>query len=234
VSGSLTTVETIIRRVQRDFGDEAETQIRLDDIFDWINYGQLEIVRQTECLESEIVYTLTADGSSGGTSGKVEITGGIPRLILPSDFLEAQKVVMGYENPNKDYIATSELFRVQFEDVAFNQLTSTGQTPEKYFIRGGRLNFVGSPTRTSQSVTLYYVKAPAEVHNTTDQVDIPANFTQDLVEYCLMKAKELTEDYQHANMIGGRLSNRLAMSRNEANVPHDSYAVIRDDPNDAW
>lgn len=224
MSGSLTTAETIIRRVQRDFGDEAETQIKLDDIFDWINFGQLEIVRQTECLEGTTSYVLTSDGSMGGGTGKVELVDGVPVLDLPDDFLLEQKLVY----------SSLELTKVQFQDTYPSGYGVSGTTPSQYFMRSGKINILPTPSRNSQTVVLYYVVMPSEVHNTSDVLDIPANFVLDLVEYCTMKAKELTEDYQHANLIGGRLATRLAMSKNEANVPSDSYAVVRDDANDFW
>ena len=221
MSGSLTTAETIIRRVQRDFGDEAETQIRLDDIFDWINFGQLEIVRQTECLESEIEYTL----NPAGDPGKVELKDGVPRLVIPEDFLLEQKLI---------YNGGTELTKVQFQDTYPTQTSTSGTTPNQYYIRSGRMSMIPVPALDSKKMTLYYVVKPSEVHNVSDTLDIPSNFVLDLVEYCTMKAKELAEDYQHANLIGGRLATRLATSKNEANVPSDSYAVVRDDANDFW
>ena len=211
MSGSLTTAETIIRRVQRDFGDSAETQITIDDIFDWINFGQLEIVRQTECLEGSKTWTFK--------------TGDTPSFLVPDNFLREQKFV---------YKTNSIIPRIQFQDT-WSGNPAQGISPSAYYIRAGQLYLVPTYTPADGDVfDFYYVVKPTEVHNMNDTIDIGSNFTLDLIEYCMMKAKELTEDYQHANIIGGRLQNRLANSKDEANVPSDSYAVVRSDPNDNW
>src|SRR6266536_2381315 len=65
-------VATITRRVQRTFGDENEVVIKIDDVIDWINSGQIKIARETKCLQIDVDVAIDATAN------------GYP---LPADFI---------------------------------------------------------------------------------------------------------------------------------------------------
>ena len=53
-------VATLIRKVQRRFGDSNQIIIDIQDIVDWANAGQQQIARETKCLSTTLTQSASA------------------------------------------------------------------------------------------------------------------------------------------------------------------------------
>ena len=209
-------VQEVVRQTQRLFGDTSEAQIYVQDIIDWINAAQLDIARQTECLQGiQTINTSTDDPTDG--------------IILPDDFIREKRVV--YNN--------QVLQRTVLEDLDNLRLATTpSQTDGNaayYYIWGGSMYLWPDPTNVGAGYyILYYVKSPPQVGASGDILSVPFQMYDDVVRFCLMRAKELNEDEQGVNRISGELTVKMAQSKDEVQNPTDSYPSIRDYPGDHW
>jgi len=211
-----TSVQEIVRQVQRLFGDTSEAQIYAQDILDWINAGQMEIARQTECLQGLQKINTSVDDPTDG-------------IILPDDFIKERRVT--YNN--------ILLARTTLEDLDTLRLATTPSTTDGnslyYYIWGGSMFLWPDPTNIGVDFyKLWYVRAPSLVSQSSDQLSIPYHMHDDIIRFCLMRAKELNEDEQGVDRISGELSIRMAQNREESFTPSDSYPVVRDYAGDMW
>jgi hypothetical protein len=209
-------VQEVVRQVQRLFGDTSEAQIYIQDIIDWINAGQLEIARQTECLTGTQVIDTSSDDPTDG-------------IALPDDFMREKRVL---------YNGTA-LQRTVLEDLdGLGMPTSPAQISDQpfyYYIWSGKMYLYPDPTKVGANMyKLYYIASPVLVASSGDLLSVPFQMYDDVIRFCLMRAKELNEDEQGVNRISAEFSVKMAQGRDEAMHPSDSYPVIRDYPGDSW
>lgn len=198
-------------RVQKIFGDESGAQIDSADILRWANDAQIEIAKNTEGLDGPYT-TPTLDG--------------VAAYALPVDFLLVRRVTFdGYHLERK----TAE----QLDLVNPNRdvSTSTGK-PVYYYTRSRSIYLYPVPGPVG-TLKLTYVKRPADLVDDTSIPNLPVEMHEDIVRYCLMRAKELDSDWEAARYLSNDLSARLGESRHLVqNQNADSYPVVREV--DAW
>lgn len=208
----------VIRRVQRGFGDNNESQIYINDIIDWINDGQMEIVRQTQCLQK----TASFDIVSGAENGP---------FPLPADFLFERRVT--YNNVTLTVTSLPELD--EFNQAVDNLQPGGVTVPNYYYIWGQALYIHPAPAApVSQPLKTWYINAPTTISIATDSLSIPPSFHEDVVRFALMRARELNEDYSGADRLQSEFEQRMGKSRDQSQHPYDSYPVVRDYQGDYW
>jgi len=210
----------IIKRVQRIFGDEDEVQIQIQDIISWASDGQMEIARQTECLTKNKIWDWDPVSAYS--------------FALPADFILEKRVTWTDGSVKDKPLGKTTLELI--DQQGFNTSTRQDGTPSTYYIWSGLLNvlpLINAPH--TQAVKLWYVCSPDPLVQIADQLQIPMHMHEDVVRYCLMRARELNEDVEQASRIEAGLGNRMMQSRSEAFNPYkDQYPVIRPDPGDWW
>lgn len=198
----------IILSVQRQFGDESGAQIRRSDIKRWAHDAQIDIVRKTEVLQMHSETDVIKDDGS---------------YDLPTDFIRLRRVT--FDNIKLNRIELEEL-----DDLAPDNQTHGSSTPTIYYVWGQKLFLYPKPDKAGTGkLDVYYLKMPDELSADQDVPEIPTHMHEDIVRYCLGRAKELNEDDAASQQIMFDYDARLALSRDEANNPsNNSYPAVRD------
>lgn len=202
--------------VKRLFGDESGAQITDADIVRWANDGQVDIVRKTECLQKKTEFNVTANDES---------------YDLPADSIRLRRVELDGK----------ALSRVELEEldnvVPDRNVTGTSSgSPVVYYVWGQTLWLYPKPeTAGTSNLDLFYLKRPAALAVDADIPEIPVHMHEDIVRYCLARAKELDEEMEQARNIFMDYETRVMLSRDEAQNPeNDTYPAVRILPGDDW
>jgi len=213
-------VSDVLRRVQRIFGDNTEAQIYVTDVIDWINDGQMEIVRQTDCLTKKLAFDVP-NQSTGLNQGP---------YALPSDFLKEERVAFDDMSLTKTTLQELD----QYVSSA-NKNPMSYDVPAYFYFWQSSLWVYPKATRYGAGLlAIWYVNAPVAVTSQSDALTIPIGYHEDLVRYCLMRAKELNEDYSGSDRLASDFDKRMGASRDDSGNPHTSYPVVRDYDGDVW
>lgn len=205
-------VEDIKTRVFRQFGDESGAQIDESDIIRWVNDAQIDIVRRTEILQKE------------GTI--IPVLTGTDEYDPPVDFMFPRRATLDGVLLQRTTVEEMDMYQGNREADGMSGL------PDRYYIRG--LKFVLYPVPESDGdLVVLYVRQPTAVTAVGDVPEIPLYMHEDIVRYCLQRAKELNEDFDQADRIGADYEQRTNKAREESQSPHgDSYPAVRLLPGD--
>jgi len=203
----------VVKQVQRLFGDNFEVQIKVDDIIDWANEAMMAIVRQAETNQASASFTYgpTTDG-----------------VTLPVQFIGEKRVTFN---------------GVPLEKTSINELDDIGVlptdiagTPVKFYTWGGKMYIWPAPAASlTNGLIIWYVEAPARVDDVNIQLPIPVVFHMDVVRMCLVRARELNEDYEQARILKQEIDANMGQVRfDQENRARETFPVVRDDPGDWW
>lgn len=171
--GSL-SVANITQRVQRQFGDQDFAQIIQSDILNWINDGVREITIQNDLLQKVGTASPVANQS---------------QYSLPNDILRMRRVAYnGFALQQITLEDANEWLPGNSETVSQGYPVGT---PTAYWIFAGKINLYPAPDSSiTDGLTLYYTRQPALV-STGDTPELPSDYDNRIVEYCLAQAFEL-------------------------------------------
>lgn len=196
---------TLLRKVQRRFGDSAQVFITEADVIDWVNDGQLTIARETKCLS----LTVSNPASS------------FP-IAKPTDLLKIQRVT--YNGSPINFCDIEDL------DSKYLDL-SVKETPVFYYFNENQICLYPDALDTdSTAVKITYARIPASIAVIGDALTIPTAFHEDLVSFVLIRAHERNENWKAVEMITAEFQRNLSNRLEDTNVPDDTYPVVRDDP----
>jgi len=203
----------VIRQVQRLFGDSFEVQIEVGDIKDWANEAIMQVVRQAETAQAEFqaTYGPTTDG-----------------VTLPTQFIGEKRVTFD---------------GVPLERVTINELDDIGVLPSdiagspcKFYVWGDKIYLWPLPaTSVTNGLKVWYVQAPARIDDPNVPLPLPVVFHMDVVRMCMVRARELNEDYEQARVLKQEVDANLgAVRHDQENRMRETFPVVRDDPADWW
>jgi hypothetical protein len=202
----------LVTRVTTIFGDESEVVVMVDDIVRWANDGQLALARRTEALES---------------IQPIDVVAGDAQYPVAPDFLLETRVTWnGYGLTRK---TKAELNRdYPNRDVE----TGTGSVLH-YYISGRSINLYPIPSQSEAGVgnlKLEYVRRPSALMLGVQEIfDLPDEMHEDLVEYCLMRAKELDDDLTAAGYYQKSYEAKSGISAADSQYPYaESYPSVRE------
>lgn len=204
----------IITRVQRQFGDESGAQITTADITRWTNDAMMDIVRKTECLEGhKETNAILNDGT----------------YTLPPDLMFLKRVTLDSRVLRRTRIQ-------ELDQIASDTDVAGSGTSDRYYLWGSVLTLWPNPSAAgTANLDIFYIKTPIAVVGTNDTPEIPIQMHEDIVRYCLTRAKELDDDQQGAAAIGAEYDSRLAQAMFEQkSQPVDSYPSVRLLSGDDW
>lgn len=208
------TASHIITAVKRQFGDEAGIQITDDDIYRWINEAQREILAVNKTFKAKAV---------------TDITAGVFEYTFPSEpILDIQSIwVNGARIKFKSFQEFEEY--VQNNDSLRN---ATG-TPELWTEWAGSFIFWPTPQQdVVGGITIYFTKGASEVADSNDQLSVPDQYLNRVLEYCMAQAHELDEDYQASEYKLRQFTEGLGIQDNTT-LPSQTYyptiTVLEDD-----
>lgn len=168
------TVQQIITRVRRQFGDEDSAQIADATFIDYINDAMRDIVLANNLLQVKATVPTVA-----GTSA----------YNLPADLLRLHHVSWNGQPLREENIQVVQDNVDQMDNTANFPVGS----PETYWIYAGQLNLYPSPGSVA-NITIYYNRNPTAVVAVGDTPELPARYDNRIIEYCLGKAGELDEN----------------------------------------
>lgn len=210
------TLSELVTRVRAIFGDENEVVIDIADVVRWANDGQLELARRTEALEA---------------IQAINVVSGTKSYPVAADFLLETRVTWnGYGLTRK---TKQELAR----DYPNRDVEASTGSILHYYISGRNINLYPTPSASEAGVgnlKLEYVKRPtALVLNTQETFDLPVEMHDDLVDYCLVRAKELDDDLSAAGYYKESFRAKAGVSAADSQFPYaDTYPSVRD--TDGW
>ena len=212
-------VQDVVLRVKRTFGDEAGVQISELDIIRWINDAQEEIALTNEGLMETTSSTDTIKGQ--GVYDFPENLAVLRSLkykgfrLKSLSFAEFNEYIDGYTSP----------------DSSTNYGTGV---PDMFMVWEEKISLFPVPDETVvNGLTLYYMQHPPTVSNMADNLTIPRNYHNSVVNYCLQQAYELDEDYQKAGIKKGQFDETM-MKLNDRNkwTSQEYYPSITTLPQD--
>lgn len=194
-------------RVKRIFGDESGVLIEDADIVRWINDGQLDVVRKTHTLTK--TYTVPS-------------VVGVPTYTLPIDFLLSIELKFGGRMLSS--LPLSD-FNLRFPN---REATTESGRPEYFTVRGPNFLLHPAPSEVAD-ITAFYVARPTLLNILTETPEIPVAFHEALVQFALMRAKELDQDWTSAERYQGQYSENVVAARSDTQwTDASSYPVVRD------
>lgn len=187
-----------------DSGDISDAQLLL-----WINDGIDDVSQRYEWpwLETQDTFS-TADGTQAyALSG---LTGDIQEILWV--------IITGEGEPL--YPISAQAAYVRWGD------DFPDGDPQYFFVSQESINVVPTPTEV-EVVKVYYVKAPAELTQATDEPEWQSTFHNVLLPYVEAKLWEQQEDFAKANVAYQRYESRIDLMKRaySSRVNHGPWTI---------
>lgn len=202
-------ITEIQARVKRSFGDESGVQIDDTDIFRWINDAQREIVKNNNgLLEKTALSTITKD---------------VQDYPVPVDALLIQSMSIQW-NGESGYTKIRGASFNQFNEFMDNWDGGTGRgQPVTFTIYAGKILLFPIPDVTVLSaMKLFYTRKPVDVVLVGDAIDLPVEYHEAIVKYCLQQAFEMDEDWDAVGIKASEFSADLTLLKDRSDWKEQS------------
>lgn len=198
----------MISRVQNAFGDTSEAQITRLEIIDWLNEGQLDVARKTEALKQH------AETNALSSTGSYD---------LPVDFIKIDRV--SFDGKKLQRTTLQELDHYNADRDTSNP---TG-IPNQFYTYGRTITvYPAPPVAGSGNLDIWYIKAPPNLDDDTDESELPVFLHDDIWRFALARAKEKDEEFDQSASIMADYELRLLQSRDDVqHQGNDSYPAVR-------
>jgi hypothetical protein len=212
------TVQEIMDRVRRSFGDESAVQIETADIYRWINDACREAVMQHENLLQ--------------TSAKMDSVVGQYTYDLPADCFSVNAILYrDSSDVNASFYHLRYVSQPQLTQWADGwQGTDYGTGTPQLFARGDANTFLIWPppdTARVNGLELIYGRYALEVATLVDAIDLPAYYHSYVEHFCMMKAYEMDEDWESADRKAQLIQSTLNFNNSrESWFGRETYPVI--------
>lgn len=204
----------IITRVQRQFGDESAVQVTDADVLRWINDGQRETVNSNETLLEKTATTSTVANQQA--------------YNLPTDLLIFQGLFYKDSGMNSYQKLKGYTFR-QFNELV-DQWDGTDYpagVPTIFTLYAGQFILFPIPSQSlTNSLKIYYNRKPTDVTLTSSPIDLPDQYFEVLVKYCLSQAYEMDEDWQAATSKGEEIASDLRLLRGREDWKDEEFYPV--------
>lgn len=184
------SVNDIVTRVQRTFGDESAVQVQVDDILRWINDACREVVMQHENLLQGQAFLDSVDSQQS--------------YDPPFDCFTINAIYYR-DNPNTaaSYYALRFLSRPELDQLADGwQGNDYGTGVPQVYTRGENNSILLFPIPDSgypSAIKVVYARYANDVTSTSDPIDLPPYYHSYVEHFCMMKAYEMDEDWESAD-----------------------------------
>jgi hypothetical protein len=166
-------VSEITQRVKRQFGDEAGAQITDADIIRWINDAQRDIAHNNNLLQ---------------TTATTPLVSSQDQYTLPPDLLTLRSVRC--QGRKLSFLSPEEASDWVGGDTAVGE-------PTHYSVWGAKIDLYPTPSRSdSDDLQLYYTRQPVAVTLLTEEPELPQQYHNRIVEYCIAQAFELDDNFE--------------------------------------
>lgn len=202
------TVDQVVTYVKRQFGDESGVQIGNDDIIRWINAAEQEIITANQVLKA-VATTVCVVGQEEYVLGQ-----DIDLQYINSIHVDGRKLPFKNFNEAESYISLNDPDKTQHT------------RPEFWYEWAGVVSLYPIPD-SAYSFKVYYHRVPVALTATSDTLNVPDNYFNRIVEYCMAQAYELDENLDAALAKSQQFqSNLVAQSLDENSASYDKYPMI--------
>lgn len=211
------TVQNVADYVKRIFGDESAVQMTDMDIIRWVNAAQREIVvtndilkavSNTDIVSGQADYPLTSLNILNIQSLRFNNT-----KLRYMSFQEAEEYILNHD-PEGSVKGTSVIW------YEYAGVISLWPVPDADITNGLRVNYTKSPTAVTALV---------------DNLSVPDQFFNRVIEYVLGQAYEMDEDSQNSQFKLTQFADRLnVMAEQDNRHAVDYYPSITVMPEDSW
>lgn len=209
------TVNDVLTRVRRTFGDESSAQVTQSDVLRWINDAQREAVMQNEGLLQKVGYVSSVAGTSVYT--------------YPTDLFTLSHLYFRESATSAYYIMKWMSLKDFSEYVDGWDGSSLQGVPLIYTQQeDGQFTVFPKPEASvANGFKLIYSRYATDVVDTNSTIDLPSFLGTYVVNYCLMQAYEMDEDWEAAERKGQQIQGDLDFNNNRKFwFGRDSYPVI--------
>lgn len=206
---STTTAGEITARVSNLMGDPAESFITAANIYEWINDAQQEIAKITECVTSN--YTIAS------------IAGQEAYALNP----EVLKIIRATYQGRK--IQPISYDRLEMID-PHRDTDTVGGVPTHYFVEGDEIGLWKKPSTSIAGALKFKAVIVPVIQNFVPGtlLLIPEMFRENVVAYCMIKARSKDESPEMVQIYMDDWRNKLAIAKSIANNRENSYVAIQD------
>jgi hypothetical protein len=206
-----------VTRVKRTFGDEAGVQITDQDLIRWINDGQEEI-----CTNNEGLMETTSASDSVANQAEYDV---------PVDFSVLRS--LKYKGYRLKALSFAE-FNEYLDGYSATPNSYGPGTPVVFMVWNNKITLFPTPDASiTAAIGIFYIKRPSPVGNLADDLSIPLQYHNAVVNFCLQQAYELDEDYAKAQVKKGQFDDTM-MKLNDRNkwTAQEYYPTITTLPQD--
>lgn len=205
-------------RVKRQFGDESGVQVTDDDILRWINDAQREAVMQHENLLQAAAVMPSIEGQSS--------------YPLPDDLFTLQSI--SYKGlTDTSYYALRFTAPVALDSLVPGWDGSAAGSPSypTFYARSryeGLFDVWPAPDSSlNDAFKIVYSRYANVLTNSSNPIDLPVYYHQWVLEYCLMKAYEMDEDWEAAAQKAAYVQSTLSFNNTrESWFGQEKYPVV--------
>lgn len=212
------TVQDIMDRVRRQFGDESAVQVEINDLYHWINDACREAVMQHENLLQ--------------TSSNIDSVAGQELYTPPADCFTINMIQFRQtDDLSGSYYSLRFMSHAQLTQLADGwRGNAYGSGVPQIFTRADNGQFAIFPppdvSRTG-AIKVIYSRYAADVATLGDPIDLPPYYHSYVMDFCLMKAYEMDEDWEAADRKAQLIQSTLNFNNGrEAWYGHETYPVI--------
>lgn len=209
------TFSDVFVRVQRTFGDEAAVQVTEADVIRWVNDAQREAVMQNEGLLPKVGFLDSVIGQDDYT--------------LPTDLFTLHHVYFK-ESDTSSFFALKWLTKFEFSQMidGWDGNEYSSGFPQVYTTENSKLILFPKPqTAVTGAIKLDYSRYPVAVADNNDPIDLPPYLHTYVVNFCLMQAYEMDEDWESADKKAQQVQGDLNFNNNrQAWFGRESYPSV--------
>jgi hypothetical protein len=198
----MVSVIDVLTRVKRTFGDEAAVQVTQADIIRWINDAQREAVMQNEGLLQKV-------GFVSSVAGTKEYTYPTDLFVLHHLYYKA--------SASEAYYALKYLSLKDFSEYVDGWDGTTMQGIPLIYTQqedGKTVIFPTPAASVANGIKLIYSRYATDVVDQTSTIDLPPFLHTYVINFCLMQAYEMDEDWESAGNKATQIQGDLDFNNN--------------------
>jgi hypothetical protein len=208
--------------VKRQFGDEAAVQVTDADILRWLEQGQNEIVIENEEILDERVLA--------------DIVANQDEYPFPTDALTIRSIRVKSNQDELAYKPIPSVSTSQFEKSVAGYQTILHTMDSPYIWTGHKGAFFLYPipqVTVVDGMRILYAKKPTMPALDADVLGLPLAYHNQLLQYCLIQAYEMDENWEGAGnklaQLQAGLNRRANRSTSEGRDVYPTITVLPED-----
>lgn len=197
-------VSEIATRVRNQFNDDAGIQITDAHVIRWINDAQRDIALNNDLLEVKATTPVAVGTTNYG---------------IPTNLLTLRSL-------RYDGIKLKKLSLQEAEELFPPGLPMGNGTPQWFYREAADFVILPAADVATKVLTTIYTRVPVAVAVVGDTPELPVEYHNRIVEYCMAQAAEMDDNPQLAGMKMQQFESKVADTKRMANDGDDFFPNI--------